>query len=87
MTAPEPEKFLGLAGFFEPAFLSHEMGSRKPEPGIFDNVIKDLKVSAQTIIFFDDVAANIDAARAAGMIAHHIEYPQMLASALQRATR
>lgn len=77
---------LGLGGFFDHDFLSHEMRSRKPEPAIFQNVLTSLEVPVEAIIFFDDVAANIDAARAAGMNAVHIEHPRMLGPELTRVS-
>ncbi|PQA89164.1 HAD family hydrolase [Hyphococcus luteus] len=78
---------LGLAGLFEHAFLSHEMGSRKPEPAIYEKVLEALNAPAETIVFFDDVPANIAAARAAGLEAHHIVKPETLAPVLKQIAR
>ncbi len=78
---------LGLGGVFEREFLSHEMGARKPEPGIYRQVIEALDAAPETIIFFDDVLPNIDAARAAGLRAHHIGKPDMLAPVLKQVMR
>ena len=74
---------LGLGGFFEHDFLSHEMGARKPEEQIYEQVFDALDVPPQEIIFFDDVAANINMANAMGMETRHIETPDRLLSALQ----
>ncbi|MCK5746458.1 MAG: HAD-IA family hydrolase, partial [Oricola sp.] len=68
-------------------FLSHEMGSRKPETAIYRDVADALKVPAGEIIFFDDVKANIDAASDLGMHTHHIEHPHLLGSLLKRVTQ
>ncbi len=73
---------LGLGGWFEHAFLSHEMGARKPEPAIYEKAIASLGATAGQIIFFDDMPANINAARAAGMTAHHVPAPGDLPSLL-----
>jgi glucose-1-phosphatase len=78
---------LGLGGFFDHDFLSHEMGSRKPETAIYRDVADALKVPAGEIIFFDDVKANIDAASDLGMHTHHIEHPHLLGSLLKRVTQ
>lgn len=58
---------LGVPAMFDAHFLSHEMGLRKPEPEIYRRVAADLGVAPADILFFDDVAANVDAARACGL--------------------
>lgn len=51
-------------------YFSNELGLAKPEPAIFAAVIRDLGVPAARIAYFDDTAANVDEAAAAGMSAH-----------------
>lgn len=58
---------LGVHEYFEACYLSHELGLRKPQPEIYRTVASRLGVAPREIFFFDDVPANIDAARAAGM--------------------
>lgn len=58
---------LGVDQLFEPRFLSHEMGLRKPEHAIFHAVADALGEAPADILFLDDVAANVDAAHQTGM--------------------
>jgi len=51
-------------------FFSNELGLAKPDRAIFDAVIRDLGTTAGRIAYFDDTAANVDAASAAGLDAH-----------------
>jgi len=64
---------LGVDRLFETRFLSHEMGLRKPEAEIYRAVAEALGEAPRDIFFFDDVAANVEAARAAGMRARLVE--------------
>ncbi len=56
-----------LKDFFTDTFLSFEMGLQKPDPRIFHEVVRRLGVEAKNILFFDDSAANCEAARRCGM--------------------
>jgi putative hydrolase of the HAD superfamily len=58
---------------FDSYYFSDEIGLVKPEPAIFEFVISDLNVRADRIVFFDDTAINVEAARAAGMHAHEVD--------------
>jgi putative hydrolase of the HAD superfamily len=58
---------LGVDQLFADRFLSFELGLRKPQPESYAAVIDRLGVAPGEVMFFDDVAANVDAARAAGM--------------------
>lgn len=60
-------KGLGVEDFFRHTFLSYEMGVMKPQAEIYEKVIESLGVPASEIVFFDDLEANCEAARAAGM--------------------
>lgn len=48
-------------------FVSHEMGLRKPERAAFEMVAREIGVPLDRILFFDDTAANVDAACALGI--------------------
>ena len=76
---------LGLAKLFEKAFLSHELGARKPEQRAYDLVIKGLDGSPDGVLFFDDVAENVAVARDAGVKAQHVDAGRGLLSALSDA--
>ncbi len=76
---------LGVADLFDAHYLSHDLGMRKPEAEIYAAVAADLGVGRSDIVFFDDVPANIDAARDAGMKAELVTSPGAIAEALARA--
>lgn len=54
-------------------FASHLVGAHKPEPAIYRRVEKTTGVTPRAILFFDDVAANCEAARQRGWAAQVIE--------------
>jgi len=56
-------------------FISCEMGLRKPDAAAFEAVARELGVPLERILFFDDTAANIEGARAAGMRAVRVRAP------------
>lgn len=70
---------------FERIFASHEMGLRKPERSAFDYVCRALALAPESILFFDDLAENIEAARAAGLRGVLVRTPQDVADALREA--
>ncbi len=51
---------------FERLFFSAELGVRKPDPESFRRVTRELDTAPANILFVDDAAANVEAARAAG---------------------
>jgi len=53
--------------FFDKCYLSHEIGMIKPDPEIYDFVIKDLGISPSEILFFDDNPECVEAAKEAGL--------------------
>lgn len=52
---------------FEKVFVSSDIGCRKPEPDAYQHVFDDLGIAAQNIVFFDDLAENVEAASVLGM--------------------
>jgi FMN phosphatase YigB (HAD superfamily) len=58
---------------FDVAFLSHEIGLVKPDAEIFEHVVEELACQPAEILFFDDNALNVDAARSVGLDAHKVE--------------
>lgn len=58
---------------FAKVFASHEMRMRKPWPGTYQAVADWMGVSPREVIFFDDVGANVEGARKAGMRAFLFE--------------
>lgn len=53
-------------------YLSQEMGLRKPEPEIYQQLLNAEEASAEEAIFFDDNLANIEAAKALGIHSVHV---------------
>ena len=52
---------------FDHCVLSFELGLRKPEPGIYQEAIRQSQCAPAQIFFTDDMAENIAAARLAGI--------------------
>ena len=65
----EIETKLGLSKCLEWRFVSCDMGVRKPDPGAFDYVVKELGADLQrdVVCFVDDSKTNVAAGDAAGM--------------------
>ncbi len=62
-------------GYFSQIFVSSDIGCRKPDPGAYLLVAEKLNVDPQNIVFFDDLATNVEGARNLGMQAVHVESP------------
>lgn len=52
---------------FQFKFLSYEIGHVKPDPQIYQHVIDNVPFSKETLFFIDDVRANVESARDAGI--------------------
>ena len=74
--------YAGVLGHFREIFLSSSIGLRKPEAAAYDHVVQAIGVAASRIVFFDDVAENIEGARACGLTAVHVTSPDDVAGAL-----
>jgi glucose-1-phosphatase len=75
-------QYAGVLGHFREIFLSSAIGLRKPDAAAYDHVVKAIGVPANRIVFFDDLAANIEGARSRGLIAVHVTSPDDVADAL-----
>lgn len=53
---------------------SHLLGLAKPDPAIYRAAEQHLGIAGESIIFFDDLEANVRAASAAGWHAHQIDH-------------
>lgn len=62
-----------LADCFEKDYYSHDMGLRKPDTTIYHALLKAENLKAEETLFIDDMYSNVEAARAVGMIAHHLD--------------
>lgn len=68
---------------FEQVFVSSELGMRKPERQAFEAVAQRIGVAPSGILFFDDLAQNVEGARAVGMQAVRVTGP----ADIQRAVK
>jgi FMN phosphatase YigB (HAD superfamily) len=64
--------------YFHKSFYSHRLGMRKPEPVIFNHIIKTLQSVPQNIIFLDDTIENIKGAEAVGIKTIEVQDPQVI---------
>jgi glucose-1-phosphatase len=67
---------------FQVRIYSCAVGSSKPNPLIFREALRGLKVRADEAIFIDDIAAYVEAAKSLGMAAIQFQSPAQLASDL-----
>ncbi|UYK85934.1 HAD-IA family hydrolase [Xanthomonas sacchari] len=58
---------LGLADAFDAVVNSSEVGAIKPEPAIFLHALAQLGMAADEVLFVDDTAVHVEAARALGL--------------------
>jgi glucose-1-phosphatase len=74
--------YADVLGHFRKIFLSSSIGLRKPDAEAYDHVVKAIGVPAPRIVFFDDLAENIEGARTRGLTAVHVTSPDDVAGAL-----
>src|ERR1700722_1648506 len=74
--------YAGVLGHFREIFLSSSIGLRKPDAAAYDHVVRAIGIPASRIVFFDDVAENIEGARARGLAAVHVTSSDDVARAL-----
>jgi HAD superfamily hydrolase (TIGR01549 family) len=75
-------KYADVLGHFREIYLSSSIGLRKPDAQAYDHVVKAVGVSARRIVFFDDLAENVEGARKVGLTAVHVTSPDDVANAL-----
>ncbi len=63
---------------------SASLGAAKPDVAVFARCLAALGVSAEAVLFFDDLAENVAGARAAGLRAEQFSGPAAARMALQR---
>ena len=62
---------------FEKAYFSQMMHTRKPSVEGFRQIISDNSLNPAETLFIDDIAANAEGARRAGLKAHHLVEPDI----------
>jgi len=60
-------RYADILGLFDRVFVSCELGKRKPEAAAFHAIAATVGVPLGRMVFFDDTAANVEAARAIGL--------------------
>lgn len=70
-----------VLGHFREMFLSSTIGLRKPDANAYDHVVKAIGKPASRIVFFDDLAENIEGARQRGLTTVHVTAPDDVAKA------
>ncbi len=58
---------------FNKAYFSHEMHLRKPDPLIFETLLKEQQLVAAETLFIDDLLVNVEAARNVGLQGYHLD--------------
>jgi putative hydrolase of the HAD superfamily len=79
--------WIGKQGFsdaFDHMVISAEVGLMKPKPGIYRLALEELDAKPEESVFLDDVAANVDGARAVGMMGIHFTQPEEALEELKR---
>ncbi|MBI4388130.1 MAG: HAD family phosphatase [Candidatus Omnitrophica bacterium] len=69
---------------FLKCFPSHEVGHRKPDPGIFHHALQETKVLAKEAVFIDDIPEFVEAAQSVGMHGIHFESREKLEKDFQK---
>ncbi|MGY3118243.1 FMN phosphatase YigB (HAD superfamily) [Bradyrhizobium sp. S3.14.4] len=77
------KEYAALLGHFRELYLSSSIGLRKPDVEAFDHVVAAIGVPANRIVFFDDLAENIEGARSRGLTTVHVTSPRDVGNALK----
>ena len=77
-------RFAALLQPFRAFVLSYEVGSRKPEPAIYQSLIRQVGRPPEEILFLDDKVSFVEAARGQGITAWQFHSPQELQTELER---
>lgn len=72
-----------LNAYFEKVYLSHEIGKRKPNVDIFQEVIKNHQLNPNTTVFIDDTADHLEGANQLGIHTIHLTEDLSLSSLFQ----
>jgi HAD superfamily hydrolase (TIGR01509 family) len=76
------QAYADVLSHFREIFFSSTIGLRKPDAEAYDHVVQAIGVPASRIVFFDDLADNIEGAQARGLIGVHVTSPEDVAEAL-----
>jgi FMN phosphatase YigB (HAD superfamily) len=76
------DRYADLLGHFRQIFVSSSIGLRKPDAEAYDHVVRTIGIPAERIVFFDDLAENIEGAKARGLKTVHVASADDVAKAL-----
>jgi epoxide hydrolase-like predicted phosphatase len=68
----------GYSHLFEKVYFSHILGMRKPEPVIYEFVLRDSNLDPSSTLFIDDNPLNIETAVKLGIKGYHLAPPVTL---------
>lgn len=74
---------MGYYDLFNPVLLSYEIGVKKPNPEVFQILLKKLQKPPSSVLFIDDRIENVEAARNQGIDAIHFVNPKQLVKELE----
>lgn len=77
-TYPIARRRFDFLSWFEQVVMSGELGITKPDPRIYHIAIERCRLEPSRTVFVDDIAVNVDTARALGMHALHFTGPERL---------
>ncbi|MFZ5622763.1 MAG: HAD family hydrolase [Pseudomonadota bacterium] len=74
---------MGFPAEFDPVIFSCEVNARKPEPEIYRLGVERIGLAPAETLFIDDLAANVEGARAVGLQAIHHQEPAATIAAVR----
>jgi FMN phosphatase YigB (HAD superfamily) len=77
------ERFRAILQPFQALILSYQVGSRKPEAGIYQALIQQASRPPEEILFLDDKVSFVEAARRQGLVAWQFRSPLELRQDLE----
>lgn len=83
-TYPHAEARFPFLAWFESVLVSGREKLVKPNPAIYRRLLERERLTPAETLFVDDVAANVEGARAVGLQAHHFVSPEALREELRR---
>ncbi|WP_022721652.1 HAD family phosphatase [Rhodopseudomonas sp. B29] len=78
------QAYAELLHHFRELFLSSRIGMRKPHGETYDHVVNAIGIAPDRIVFFDDLAENVEAARERGLHAVQVHSSDDVARALDQ---
>ena len=74
---------IGILRHFDVALSSHQLGSHKPDRDIYLRALGAINATPESVVFFDDSAANVAGAQAVGIAAYQVRGIMELSACLR----